>query len=73
MYEYIKGKIVSVESNYIVLDNIENIFNFEKLGTIPFFITDNSIIIYFTPDSLASDYYDILTIEIPISLIELNI
>ena len=73
LFNYVGNKLKNNYSEYIISDNIETIYSLDKLNNYPFFIDNDNISIYFTPDNLASDYYDILTIETPLSLIDLKL
>ena len=73
LFNYIGNKLKNDYSEYIIPDNVETIYSLDKLNNYSFFIDNDNIYFYFTPDNLASDYYDILTIKMPISLVKFKI
>ena len=73
LFNYVGNKLKTDYENYIVLDNIENFYSLDNLAKYSFYVDADSILIYFTPDQLSSDYYDLLTISVPLSLVKFNI
>ena len=73
LFNYVGNKLKTDYENYIVLDNIENFYSLDNLDKYSFYVDTDSILIYFTPDQLSSDYYDLLTISVPLSLVKFNI
>ena len=73
LFKYTRNKLKNSYYNYIILNNIDIIFNLEMFDSIPFFVDDKSIYFYFTPDLLASDYYEVLDIRIPIRIFKFNL
>ena len=65
LYQDIKNHLENNYYNYIIVENIDSIISLSNLKDLHFYIDDESINIYFTPDHLFSDYYDILVIKIP--------
>lgn len=68
LYNYIKEQLLTNYFNYIIINNIDTIIPFDKIDDIPFFIGNDYLLIYFTPEMLASDYYDVLIIKTPIKI-----
>lgn len=64
LYQYIKNDLENNYYNYIIVENLDSIISLSNLKSLPFYIDNKNINIYFTPDHLVSDYYDILEIKI---------
>lgn len=73
LFNYVGNKLKTDYENYILLDNIENFYSLSNLDKYSFYVDTDSILIYFTPDQLSSDYYDLLTISVPLSLVKFDI
>lgn len=59
--------------DYILEENIDSIISTKNLKNQLFFINSESLYLYFLPENLASDYYDILTLEISLKDINFKI
>lgn len=73
IYNYVRDLLLSKYSDYIIIDNLDDIFNLDKLRKLYFYIDNNYLYLYLNPLELQSDYYDVLTIKVPLNKCKLKI
>ncbi len=70
LLDYIKKQFNSKHYNAIIDGNLDNIITISSLNRIPFYIDQDNFCLYFNPDMLSSDYYDIIKINVPTEYIK---
>ena len=73
LYNRVKDMLLADYKDYFIEDNFNEIFNLDRLKELYFYVDYDYLYLYFNPDDLQSDYYDILTIKIPLNEVKTKI